>query len=330
VLPEDVDNDAPATSPRRRGLRTIQSLMLLVVPLIIYWLLFKKMGFGQTVDQIRHARGWPLMVAAATSLVAAILMNSLVWQRILAAMGLRLSFMRAVFAENASLPLRMLLPAKSGEVFKAMYVKSARVSGLSEGLGSVMFHKIINVLALMLLSLPAVMTAEGATARKLLILLALGMWVYLWPRAFQALTQRTSKPLPERFRNALSRVVGALGATSLTRKLGLLLMAVGFQSAHLISMAMIFRSLGAEVPLSTLCAYVPVCVLIGIVPISLYGLGTREAAFVFFFSPTVGEQSAMAAALLFTGIQFLLPVLLGSTLTWPFLRNVLAKQAETA
>lgn len=327
---EDLANDEPLAPPSRRALRAAQSLMLLVVPLLVYWLLFRKMGFSQTVDQIRQAQRGPLLVAVAASLIAAVVMNSLVWQQILAAMGIRLSFGRAVFAENASLPLRMLLPAKSGEVFKAMYIKSAGLSGLSEGLGSVMFHKIINVIALMLLSLPAVMTAEGATVRKLLIFLAVGLWVYLWPRWVQSLTQRTSRPLPERLRNALSRVVGALGKTSIARKLGLLVMAVVFQSAHLISVTMIFRSLGADVPLSMLCAYIPVAVLVGIVPIALYGLGTREAAFVFFFSATVGEQPAMAAALLFTGIQFLLPVLIGSALTWPFVKTVLGTRATSS
>ena len=301
--------------------------MLLVVPLVIYWLLFRKAGFGRTFDQIRQAERWPLAVAVGASLVAAVLMNSFVWQRILAAMGCRLTFGQALFAENASLPLRMLLPAKSGEIFKAMYVKSAGVTGLSQGLGSVMFHKVINVIALMLLSLPTVMTSAGSTARKLLIVLALALWLYFRPAMFQSLAERTSRPLPERFRNALRRVVGALGDTPVGKKLGLLAMAVLFQSAHLISVAMIFRSLGHQVPLSTLCAYVPVAVLVGIVPIALYGLGTREAAFIFFFSGHVGEPTAMAAALLFTGIQFLLPVLVGSTLTWPFLSRVLGGRA---
>ncbi len=321
-----VVEEAPP-SPRRRALRTVQSLMLLVVPLVIYGVLFQKMGFARTFEQIRQARAWPLVVAAAASLVAAVLMNSFVWQRILAAMGVRLSFRRAVFAENASLPLRMLLPAKSGEIFKAMYVKSAGAAGLTQGLGSVMFHKIINVIALMLLSLPAVAGEAGATPQKLLVLLVLTMWLYFRPQMFQSLAERTSRPLPERFRNALSKVVGALGHTPIGRKVKLLVMAVVFQSAHLISVAMIFHSLGADVPPRVLCAYVPVSVLVGIVPVALYGLGTREAAFVYFFSPHVGEPSAMAAALLFTGIQFLLPVLTGSTLTWPFMATVLGRRS---
>jgi len=262
------------------------------------------------------------VLAGGISLVAAVVMNSLVWQQILAAMGCRLTFAKAVFAENASLPLRMLLPAKSGEVFKAMYVKAADVAGLSQGLGSVMFHKVINVIALMLLSLPAVMSDAGSAARKLLILLAAALAVYFWPRTIQSITDRAARPLPDRFRNALRRVVGALGDTSIGRKLALLAMAVVFQSAHLLAVALIFHSLGVEVPVSVLCAYVPVAVLVGIVPIALYGLGTREAAFVFFFSPHIGEPSAMAAAILFTGLQFLLPVLVGSTMTWPFLRIV--------
>ncbi len=302
--------------------------MLLVVPLAIYVALFRKMGLERIIDQLRDATVWPLLVAGGASLAAAVVMNSLVWQQILRGMGYPLAFGSAVFAENASLPLRMLLPAKSGEVFKALYIKAIGVAGLSQGLGSVMLHKVVNVIALMLLSLPAVVSDVGASARKLLILLAIGLWIYVWPSTLQWLTERGSRPLPERLRNAANKIVGALSGTPLPRKVALLALAAAFQSAHLVSVAMIFRSLGADVPLTALCAFIPVVVLLGIVPIALYGLGTRDAAFVFFFSGFVGEDTAMAAALLFTLIQFILPVLVGATMTWPFVAVVLRRTGE--
>lgn len=326
--PEPSPIEAAPLTPKRRALRIAQSLMLLAVPLVIYAALFHKLGIERIIDQLREASVWPLLVAGGASLAAAVVMNSLVWQQILRGMGYRLAFGSAVFAENASLPLRMLLPAKSGEVFKALYIKAVGVAGLSQGLGSVMLHKVVNVIALMLLSLPAVMSDVGGSARKLLILLAVCLWIYFWPGTLQRITERGSRSLPERLRNAANKIVGALSGTALSRKVGLLALAAVFQSAHLVSVAMIFRSLGVEVPLAALCAYIPVVVLLGIVPIALYGLGTRDAAFVFFFSGFVGEDAAMAAALLFTLIQFILPVLVGSTMTWPFVTIVLKMQPD--
>ncbi len=327
--PEQVEAPEPSSSPVRQVLKVLQSVMLLVVPAAIYVVLFRRMGVDEVLRQVGQARPGPLLLAVTASLLAAVVMNSFVWQQILAAMGHRLSFGRAVFAENASLPLRMLLPAKSGEIFKAMYVKAVAVAGLSQGLGSVMFHKVINIIALLLLALPTVATTEVSRPRVLLILLALALslWLYFRPGMFQWLTEHTSRPLPERIRNALGKVVGALGNTPIGTKLRLLGLAIVFQSAHLVSVAMILRSLGESVPFWQLCAYVPVVVLVGILPIAIYGLGTREAVFVVLFSSLIGKPSALAAALLFTAIQFLLPVLVGATMTWPFVTIVL-KRAE--
>jgi uncharacterized protein (TIRG00374 family) len=313
-------------SPRRlrRVLRALQYVMLLVVPLLIYWWLFRKIGLGRTFEDIRRASRWSLAAACCSSLIASVLMNSLVWQRILSAMGFRLSFLRAIYAENASLPLRMLLPAKAGEVFKGMYLKSIGLTGLGLGLGSVVFHKAVNIIALMMLSVPAVLTAEGSTARKLFIFLAASLWFYFWPRRFHSLIHRVSRPLPQRLRDAVSNMIRAFSGTPPGSKAQLLILAVVFQAAHLVSASLIFGSLGVAVPIGALCAYLPVAVLVGVVPIALYGLGTREAAFFYFFSPYVGPQAAMAAAVLFTAIQFLLPVVVGSLMTWPFVTTVLS------
>ena len=95
----------------------------------------------------------------------------------------------------------MLLPAKAGEVFKAMYLKSIGMTGLGRGFGSVVFHKGINIIALMLLSVPAVASAEGSTARKLFIFLAASLWLYFWPKTFQSAAAWGSRPLPSRLRS---------------------------------------------------------------------------------------------------------------------------------
>lgn len=303
--------------------------MLLAVPLLIYWLLFRRRGLGTVLEDIRGAARWPLVGACLSSLLASVLMNSLVWQRVLLAMGHRLSLLRAVYAENASLPLRMLLPAKTGEVFKAMYLKNIGLTGLGRGLGSVVFHKALNIIAVMMLSVPAVATAEGPTARKLFIFLAGALWFYFRPRRFQSLVHRISRPLPGRLRDAVGNMIRAFSDTPTAKKVRLLLLAVVFQSAHLVSAWLIFGALGTNVPFAALCAYLPVAVLVGIVPIALYGLGTREAAFFYFFSPHVGPQAAVAAAVLFTLIQFLLPVLVGSLMTWPFVTAILEKRGRS-
>jgi uncharacterized membrane protein YbhN (UPF0104 family) len=56
---------------------------------------------------------------------------------------------------------------------------------------------------------------------------------------------------------------------------------------------------GASVPLAYLAATVPVVLLIGAVPITPAGLGTQQAAMLYFYRPYAPEPALLAFGLLF-------------------------------
>ena len=59
-------------------------------------------------------------------------------------------------------------------------------------------------------------------------------------------------------------------------------------------------ALGIDIALPHFLVFVPIILFVQLLPISVAGLGTREAAFVYFFgSVGVGAESAFALSLLF-------------------------------
>jgi uncharacterized membrane protein YbhN (UPF0104 family) len=64
--------------------------------------------------------------------------------------------------------------------------------------------------------------------------------------------------------------------------------------------ACLFEAMGAPVSLARCVVYTPMIFTLTMIPISLSGLGVREAAYAFFFGQAgVGPSDAVAASLLF-------------------------------
>jgi hypothetical protein len=60
------------------------------------------------------------------------------------------------------------------------------------------------------------------------------------------------------------------------------------------------RVFGIEIPLLNVLVYVPIITFIGVVPITVAGLGTVQAATVYLFNPYASEARILAFSLLLT------------------------------
>jgi hypothetical protein len=61
--------------------------------------------------------------------------------------------------------------------------------------------------------------------------------------------------------------------------------------------------LGIDAPLSAYFAFIPIILLVMLLPITVYGLGTSQAAFVLFFDAAgVAEPAAFALSVLFLAL----------------------------
>jgi hypothetical protein len=78
-------------------------------------------------------------------------------------------------------------------------------------------------------------------------------------------------------------------------------------------------ALGTAVPLAANLALAPLAILVGLLPFTLAGIGTRDAALILLYQPYMAEPVAAALGLLFT-LRYLLPALAGL----PFLAQYMA------
>lgn len=106
----------------------------------------------------------------------------------------------------------------------------------------------------------------------------------------------------QRMHNALVGMFKRPATLTLVSLLQVLILGLRILTVHLL-----FRSLGAEVPILFEVAFVPVIDLLTMLPISLMGLGVREAAFIYFFS-RVGLDPSIAVAASLLGYVIMVPM----------------------
>lgn len=81
-------------------------------------------------------------------------------------------------------------------------------------------------------------------------------------------------------------------------------------SIHLLQIQWFMESVGIDVPWHVVAAKVPVALLAGLLPISLWGLGTRDQTLIWIFQDTASSAS-MAAVGALTALRYLIPGLAG-------------------
>jgi uncharacterized protein (TIRG00374 family) len=80
-----------------------------------------------------------------------------------------------------------------------------------------------------------------------------------------------------------------------------------------------FQALGADVGVVRTAASMPVAIFVGLVPVTLSGMGTRDSAIVLLFADAVPHATSLGVGLLYSMLLYWLLALAGL----PFLRGVL-------
>jgi len=84
---------------------------------------------------------------------------------------------------------------------------------------------------------------------------------------------------------------------------------------------MLFLALGANIPIIYIFAAFPLSIFIGLIPITLAGMGTRDSAIIYFFAHLTSPSICLAMGLLYSLFGYFLLSLLGL----PFMKRLLQK-----
>lgn len=232
------------------------------------------------------------------------------WRTVLAACGYALSLRRALTVVLAVWPVSALTPSRAGDLARAFCVR--REVPLEVALGAVVTEKVIDIQLLCLVAGVASFARGFTTTTWIAVSLAAAFWVAIAVVYFVT-------------RNATSRVgllgkLKALGETvhSLRNSRKHLVITLGLTAlmwCNVLAIAgCLLAAFHASVPILTTASLWPLALFAGVIPITLSGMGTRDAAFVFLVqatSSTAHTSAILAATLTYSLITTWLVALVG-------------------
>jgi uncharacterized protein (TIRG00374 family) len=330
--------DFSSRSPHNRALRRISWLRILGPILFIYLLI--RVGFTEVLEILRHARFLDILAAVAL-ILPLILIKTLRWQGILRAQGIHMSLRAAFLAYFASLFIGFLTPGRLGEFVRAFYVREAVQGKSGIAFSSVLVDRLFDFAILLIVGgaalLSSQMTESGVFLTAILALLmavALGLLLhpisYRWLRGVGA---RLGKFGENTFRT--SGWISQIREGILMMRWPQLLASVGWT---LLAYALFFYQADVlghalAIPLSYISSMNTVALgsLVALLPISISGLGTREAIIVAYLGLFgVAREMALSYSLLIFATFNLAGGLMGA-IAWmlkPVPLNLLGRSSD--
>ena len=271
------------------------------------------------------APGWVL--AAWLTVLAEPVLVGVKWNLLLREKGINLGLLRIVRIVFTSNFLSVAVPVSVGaDALRLMMVTGAQQS-FTHAAGALVADRILGALAIMVLSLIGVAWAGAAllgaqTLWSILVIAAVVLtliglllsplpvfWVPLLKRGLAGRGNFAARlvAIAERavaVHESLTSFRHHPGQLAKVFTLNLLA-----QVLRVFQIVLLFRAVGHPVPVSQAAAFVPIINMFTLLPISYFGLGVKEGAFLYFFG-----RAGLAKALCLTVSFITYPLILGAML----------------
>jgi uncharacterized protein (TIRG00374 family) len=292
-------------------LNWVRSILAVVVSAVILIFLFHKIDIKAASTIIRGSDLRLILLAVLLSLSINIFIGALKWKMILRRMNCELSFREALSIRAACAPFKVVFPLKSSELLKAFYLNKKKGMPFGRAVSSLLVEKALNILVTLCIFLVGL----GLVDLKI-------PWIVPASLTLTVLLILFSKKAREGFINLVGRIHPKLHdfTTELLhgfevigpkKMASLLFYSLLFQSSEFINTYILFKAVGVNLPFSLIMVYIPLIMVINNLPITVLGLGTREALLVFLFAQYGASSSLLSGGILVSFVEYILPLLAG-------------------
>ena len=297
-------------------------LIPVVGTLVIGVLLIQHIDWKAAFSLLKTMDPMVLLFSCALALSEELLVGPLKWKWVVAAVGLRLSFIEALIIRMGSQPIRSVAPLKSGEAASVLYLVRVHDMDTATATSTVLFEKGVNLwatVAWMILGLIFIQSPWFA--------LILALWVIL--PFIRGPWSSLSSFLSENFGRVGTFAAGMLDAFLELPIKALILqlpMALLFTGLEVFNAWLLLNALGAHVPVAAVMIVISLSFFLNNIPVTVLGLGMRESVVVAGLSAYALAPPLLAGGLALSVVEYLLPTLVGLFFLKTFLNRCMETQ----
>jgi uncharacterized protein (TIRG00374 family) len=307
----------------------IRHHLIKAIGLILLLVIIASVDLGQVVHHLRNS-DYRYLIPVVFLIIPQVALRALRWQRLMAQQGIKCPFRLAFMFYFAAIYIGLITPGRMGELAKCYFIKQNAIASVSRALPSVLIDRVLDLYFLGVLALAALYHIGLLPVppwAAVLVVVAAGVlpWLILkWPGD-------NNGPMP-RIGTLLSRVATRWGdswfaviegAQSLLspRLIEAILLTAFSYAVYFWQTCLIGRAIGIPLDCVTIAMVVAIGILIGYVPITIAGLGTREVVLIYFFGRFgITAASALSFAFLYN-LVYIVCVGIISAIFWMKLPN---------
>lgn len=298
-----------------------------VIGIVIFLYILWNMDL-QRIMQSMQSIDVALLLLAVSMTVPIVLIKAIKWNILVKSCGIDQSLRSSVSSWIVGFSIGMITPGRLGDLSRAYYLRGK--ASLGTGLTTVVIDRLIDIIVLFVFAIAGL--AFLVTTYTLgniffplfaifimLILLAFaftrkGFVVFILRPVFSRLVPARYKPKLDsvfrEFYRGISIMKRAKFSVAISTLLCIIVWVMAIVQYYIISL-----SLGLDISYSFLSMIVPLTILLDALPISFSGLGTRDAAMIYFLSLIgLAAESAVAFSIMILIVNYVLVGIVGMIL----------------
>lgn len=287
-------------------------LVLIAVTVLIFYFLFKKISLSAVIGVFKNS-DWFLIIAALAISLLFLTAIAHRWKIIIKTMGYKITYKRAYNVILGTQPINTVTPSKAGDLFRAYCIKDT--IPITKTLGTILTEKFLDFLTLTLFSLIGliILLDFKLIYIPLIILFALLILVFLT-------SLKIKLPVGEKWNQRLRNLFLSLRVLTKNKKNFAIILWWSFINwiSSIIQIYIFFIALHNPVPFSAILAYLPLSIFIGLIPITIGGMGTRDSAIIVLFAAFAPASILLSMGILYSLAGYWIFTLIG----WPFMRKL--------
>ena len=284
---------------------TKKFLLLLLITIGIFALLFSRIDFFSIIHILLNINILTLVIAFLFTFVLTLIMSKR-WQILLHASCIDISFKESFEIIIGTYPFAAIMPSMSSDLVRAIPLKDRY--RLSKVIGSCISEKTFDFLILLLILFIGMSLTNNWNYLNILVISLLLIIIFIF-----FIRKRFTLPVSERWNERLSNIFDSLRIV-IKDKYTVLIVIFYTLSIWILSVfqvVLFFYAVNVSVPLTVICAFIPLAIFIGLIPVSLGGAGTRDAAIILLFAQYGTTSQLLAVGILFSFFRCWLPAIIG-------------------
>lgn len=311
--------DEPVRRPRSTARDWARMAVLFAITGVVFYLIFRNVPFREVLDRLRGARLLPLVVGGLLTVTFPVF-SALRMQAVLGGIGKRVDLHTTFSIVMAGFTFSTFTPSKGGDLARAWFLRGR--APVSSVLGSVLAERLLDVLTLLAFCLAGALVYRWRALGLVSGILLLGGLVTT------ALLLTVRLPIPLKLRPKVERLLESLRV--LLRSPGLLCWVLALTLANwlasIVQAWLFYLSLGAAMPFARVLAALPAAIFVGLVPVTVAGMGTRDTALIRLLAGQAAPEISLGVGMLYSLFGYWLPGLVGL----PFLRHAMRVSSDNS